>query len=80
MRSLINGAAPTSRGVLYSRLLETLELRNRIAHHEVVLKARFQGALERQLELLSWISIDLKREAEARINFSLQPVESQHEQ
>ena len=80
MRNLISGAAPTSRGVLYSRLLETLELRNRIAHHEVVLKARFQGALERQLELLSWISIDFKREAEARINFSLQPVESQHEQ
>lgn len=80
MRNLLSDSAPTSRGVVYTRLLETLELRNRIAHHEVVLKARFKGALERQLELLSWICIDFRQEVEARIEFSLHPVESLHEQ
>lgn len=80
MRNLLSRSAPTSRAVFYTRLLETLELRNRIAHHEVVLKARFSGALERQLELLSWICIDFREEVEARIEFSLHPVESLHEQ
>jgi hypothetical protein len=79
-QNLLTDSAPRTRGVLYARLQESLELRNRIAHHEVVLKAKYQGALERQLEVLSWICEDFRREAEDRINFSLQPVESQHEQ
>ena len=80
MRNLLSDSAPTSRAVIYTRLLETVELRNRIAHHEVVLKARFKGALERQLELLSWVCNDFRQEVEARIEFSLHPVESLHEQ
>ena len=80
MRNLLSDSAPTSRAVVYTRPLETLELRNRIAHHEVVLKARFKGALERQLELLSWVCNDFRQEVEARIEFSLHPVESLHEQ
>jgi hypothetical protein len=61
------------------RLLETLELRNRIAHHEVVLKSRFEGALDRQLELLSWICEEYRQEAEAMGKLPLRPVESEHE-
>jgi hypothetical protein len=80
MRNLLSSSAPTSRAAVYERLLETVELRNRIAHHEVVLKARFNGALERQLELLSWICVDLRQQVETRLAFSLHPVESLHEQ
>jgi hypothetical protein len=75
MRRFLEESAPKSRKLIYSRLLETLELRNRIAHHEVVLKERFNGSLGRQLELLSWFSLDFRREVEHRLGFSLHPVE-----
>ena len=75
LKSCLCSNAPRKRSVLEARFRQALELRNRIAHHETILKPRFEGALESQLELLSWISPDVHQELQTRYFGSLHSVE-----
>jgi hypothetical protein len=62
--------AKLSRKVLHDRLTSLKELRNRIAHHETLLRRDPQKDYDDLLETIGWLSPTLRRWVEASTDFS----------
>jgi hypothetical protein len=66
LRNCFTSKAPTKRAEIETAYRESVEIRNRIAHHETLSKPRFDGSFRRQLLLLNWLSESGYEEISAR--------------